>query len=91
MFDATRKTGACRINYEILGNAWPHLHGHVHPRYEWEPADRIAGPIWRYPAELRNAPEHEYDDGKHGELRARITRELQGLMRAAYAELGDPS
>ncbi|MFB8005199.1 HIT family protein [Nocardia sp. NPDC056000] len=26
-----------RINYEVLGNFWPHLHGHIHPRYQWEP------------------------------------------------------
>jgi diadenosine tetraphosphate (Ap4A) HIT family hydrolase len=24
-----------RINYEVLGNLWPHLHGHGHPRYRW--------------------------------------------------------
>jgi diadenosine tetraphosphate (Ap4A) HIT family hydrolase len=71
-----------RINYEILGNSWPVLHGHVHPRYEWEPADRITGPVWRYPKEVRDAPEHTYSDEKHGELRAAITAELQELMRA---------
>ncbi len=26
-----------RINYEVLGNLWPHLHGHIHARYRWEP------------------------------------------------------
>ena len=29
-----------RINYEVLGNSLNILHGHVHPRYEWEPAER---------------------------------------------------
>ena len=84
---ATREAGARRINYEVLGNGWHHLHGHVHPRYEWEPRDKIAFPVWRYPDDLRNAPEHEYDDERHGELRALITHELGRVMRDAYAEL----
>lgn len=87
VFGATREQGAHRINYEVLGNSWPHLHGHVHPRYEWEPSDKIGGPAWRYPKEVRNAPEHAYDDARHGELRAAITAELTRLMREAYATL----
>jgi diadenosine tetraphosphate (Ap4A) HIT family hydrolase len=74
----TRPAGAWRINYEVLGNGWPHLHGHVHPRYAWEPAERITGPVWRYPRELRNAPEHAYDDARHGELRGAIARSSRG-------------
>ena len=90
VLNATRDAGALRVNYEVLGNTWHHLHGHVHPRYDWEPPDRLAVPIWRYPDELRHAPEHEYDDERHGELRALITDELERVMRDAYAEL-DPS
>jgi diadenosine tetraphosphate (Ap4A) HIT family hydrolase len=88
VFAVTREHGAHRINYEVLGNSWPHLHGHVHPRYAWEPRDKAGGPVWRYPKEIRNAPEHAYDDAKHGELRARITAELERIMTAAYAGLG---
>jgi diadenosine tetraphosphate (Ap4A) HIT family hydrolase len=87
VFAATRERGARRVNYEVLGNSWPHLHGHVHPRYEWEPAERITGPVWRYPREERNADEHAYDDERHGELRAVITAELERLMADAYAAL----
>jgi len=75
-----RDKGLRRINYEVLGNAIPYLHGHVHPRYDWEPPNRITGPVWRYPKELRNDPEHAYSDAKHGELRSAITRELQALI-----------
>lgn len=57
-------------------------------RYEWEPSDKIGGPVWRYPKELRNAPEHAYDETRHGELRAAITVELTRVMQEAYAELG---
>jgi diadenosine tetraphosphate (Ap4A) HIT family hydrolase len=90
VFAVTKEHGARRINYEVLGNSWPHLHGHVHPRYEWEPRDKIGGPVWHYPKELRNAPEHAYNDARHGELRAAITAQLTRLMREAYAALGIP-
>jgi diadenosine tetraphosphate (Ap4A) HIT family hydrolase len=89
VFAVTRGNGAHRINYEVLGNSWPHLHGHVHARYEWEPADKIGGPVWRYPKELRNAAEHAYDDRRHGDLRASITAELRRVMDEAYAELDE--
>jgi diadenosine tetraphosphate (Ap4A) HIT family hydrolase len=81
---ACHDNGLRRINYEVLGNAIPTLHGHVHPRYEWEPPDKITGPVWRYPKEERNAAEHAYSDGKHGELRAAITAELRSLIERAY-------
>jgi diadenosine tetraphosphate (Ap4A) HIT family hydrolase len=86
VFAATRDNGARRINYEVLGNSWPRLHGHVHVRYDWEPSDMLRWPVWRYPNELREAPEHAYDEARHGELRATITGELTRIMREAYAE-----
>jgi hypothetical protein len=61
------------------------LHGHVHARYGWEPADRIGGPVWRYPKEERDHDPHAYDATRHGELRVRITVELQRVMAEAYA------
>jgi diadenosine tetraphosphate (Ap4A) HIT family hydrolase len=90
VFAVTRPQGAHRINYEVLGNSWPHLHGHVHVRYGWEPRDKVGGPVWRYPKEVRNAAEHAYDDSRHGELRAAIAAELKRLMGQAYASLDVP-
>lgn len=88
VFAATRANGAWRINYEVLGNGWPHLHGHTHPRYTWEPQERITGPIWQYPEEIRNAPEHAYADDRHGAVRAAVKAELIRVMDEAYGELG---
>ena len=76
--------GLRRINYEVLGNSVPVLHGHVHARYGWEPSDKITGPVWRYPKEVRNDPAHAYSDKRHGELRAAITAELNDLIGRAY-------
>ena len=81
---ACRDNGLLRINYEVLGNSLPILHGHVHARYDWEPPDRIGGPVWRYPQDERNDPASAYSDATHGELRAAITAELQGLTERAY-------
>ena len=81
---ACRPHGLRRMNYEVLGNSVPVLHGHVHPRYEWEPLERISGPVWRYSKEERDAPEHVYSDDKHGKLRAAITAELRSLIERAY-------
>lgn len=81
---ACRANGLRRINYEVLGNGLPVLHGHVHPRYDWEPAERITGPVWRYPKEVRDDPASAYSDERHGDLRARITEDLNDLMGRAY-------
>jgi diadenosine tetraphosphate (Ap4A) HIT family hydrolase len=78
--NACRELGGLRrMNYEILGNSMPGLHGHVHARYDWEPVDRIGLPVWCYPSAERNAPEHAYDDARHRELRDAITVELRRL------------
>jgi len=70
-----------RINYEILGNTDAYLHAHVWARYEWEPAQYIGGPVWRYPREQRGAPEHAFSEERHGELRQRIKSALETLMQ----------
>jgi diadenosine tetraphosphate (Ap4A) HIT family hydrolase len=82
---ACRDNGLSRINYEVLGNSLPVLHGHVHARYDWEPPDRIGGPVWRYPQDERNDPVCAYSDAKHGALRAAIAAELHGLTERAYS------
>ena len=81
---ACRDNGLRRINYEVLGNSLNVFHGHVHARYEWEPKDRIGGPVWRYSKEERNDPAVAYNNQAYGELRAAITAKLKGLLEAAY-------
>ncbi|WP_181781857.1 HIT family protein [Pseudonocardia pini] len=66
-----------RLNYEILGNSWSHLHGHVHARYVWEPDEYRSMPVWRYPD--LHADEHLAGPA-HEELRERIALELQALL-----------
>jgi diadenosine tetraphosphate (Ap4A) HIT family hydrolase len=82
---ACRRDGLRRINYEVPGNSMDFLHGHVHARYDWEPADLVGGPVWRYPKDVRYDDAHVYDEQRHGPLRARITTELERVMTAAYA------
>jgi diadenosine tetraphosphate (Ap4A) HIT family hydrolase len=76
--------GLRRINYEVLGNSLDWLHGHVHPRYTWEPPERAAWPVWNYPPEEREASAVAYTEELHGGLRGAITRELERLIGEAY-------
>ncbi|MET8183122.1 HIT domain-containing protein [Streptomyces sp. NPDC005336] len=71
-----------RLNYEVLGNSWEHLHGHIHPRYGWEPDQFLHGPVWRY-GDQRLAPEDRLGP-KHDALRQDITRALTEILSEAY-------
>ncbi len=71
-----------RLNYEVLGNSWEYLHGHIHPRYEWEPPHLLRGPVWRYGQE-RTAPEHALGS-RHDSLRQDIKQALTGVLAEAY-------
>lgn len=70
--------GFRRINYEVLGNTWAHLHGHVHARYDWEPTALRVGPVHLYGAE-RSALEHALGP-RHDRLRAAITGTLSEML-----------
>lgn len=75
--------GLRRVNYEILGNTDAFLHAHVFPRYDWEPAERVTMPVFLYPKENWTAVEHQYDDSRHGNLRAAIKEDLERLAATA--------
>jgi diadenosine tetraphosphate (Ap4A) HIT family hydrolase len=66
-----------RINYEILGNSDPQLHGHVFPRYLWEPAEMRHGPVWRYP-DLHD-PRYELGS-QHDDLREALRGALDKVL-----------
>ena len=73
-----------RINYGILGNSHPHLHAHLFPRYDWEPAELRKRNVWRYPEEYWNK-EYAFDPAKHGDMRNRLIETLRDLMAQAYS------
>jgi diadenosine tetraphosphate (Ap4A) HIT family hydrolase len=45
-------TGACRINYAVMGNQDPILHAHIIPRFASEPPERLRSSPWNYPKEV---------------------------------------
>ena len=65
-------TGAIRINYEVLGNLEPALHGHVFPRFADEPEDLRTKPVWFYDWDA--AP--KFDENAHGALKQQIADAL---------------
>ncbi|WP_327358222.1 HIT family protein [Streptomyces sp. NBC_01304] len=67
-----------RVNLEILGNRDGFLHAHVWPRYAWEPADVVRGPVWWYPQERWSDEEFALGP-RHDDLRDAIGAELDGL------------
>ena len=79
-----RPRGLVRMNYEVLGNALHVVHAHVLPRYEWEPPERLSGPVWRYEKSELYGEADAYDDDRHGTLRAALEAELARLIAAAY-------
>jgi SAM-dependent methyltransferase/diadenosine tetraphosphate (Ap4A) HIT family hydrolase len=71
-----------RVNLEILGNTDPFLHAHVWPRYEWEPAELVGRPVWRYPHD-RWSDERFGLGPRHAVLREAIGSELDRLRSTA--------
>jgi diadenosine tetraphosphate (Ap4A) HIT family hydrolase len=71
-----------RLNYSIYGNTDAYLHAHIFPRYPWEPAGMIPGPVWLYPRENWSNPELAYDEARHGHLRRKIAAALAEVMVA---------
>ena len=67
-----------RVNLEILGNSDPYLHAHVWPRYDWEPAEFVGGPVWLHPRERWSDPGYALG-ARHDPLRAALEQELRRL------------
>ena len=45
-----------KLNYEILGNVYPHLHCHISPRYKDDPG--VKDPVWFKVSELAKSDKH---------------------------------
>ena len=50
-----------KMNYECLGNSEPHVHWHLLPRNQSEPAELRRGPIWLRPESERKVTLDESD------------------------------
>ena len=66
------------INVELLGNAVPHLHWHIIPRYRSE--DRWGGPIWT--TEQSEQPVNRLEDSEYHNLAGKINLALDRRGRA---------
>jgi len=71
-------TGAERVNYLVLCNQVPELHGHVIPRYaEEDPEKRLLGPFEAYA--FNDAPEADVV-GRDAELFQALSSALQARL-----------
>ncbi len=63
--------GAVKMNYELLGNQLAHIHWHVVPRLQGDPAPRL--PTWAVPHERRTLAPTELAE-RLALIRARLPR-----------------
>ena len=70
-------TGAARINYSILGNVLPILHGHIFPRYESEEPEFRPKAVWTYPDFEARGP--RFDLARDAKLMALVCAKLVEL------------
>ena len=64
------------INVELLGNAVPHLHWHIIPRYKSEVC--WGGPIWT--TSLSEQPVRHLDESEYGELANKMNLAFDRLV-----------
>ena len=67
-----READADHVNVELLGNAVPHLHWHIIPRYKNE--NRWGGPIWM--TNLSEQPKRLLDEGEYASLAEKLNSAL---------------
>ena len=67
--------GAFKMNYEVLGNADPHLHCHLIPRQQGEPKPKA--PAWLHPE-----PQAEMEPAAAEAIKRRIAAQSHALSDA---------
>jgi diadenosine tetraphosphate (Ap4A) HIT family hydrolase len=65
------------LNYELLGNAEPHLHWHIFPRHASDPSPQ--GPVWKIPRELRYSDQYRPTATELNAYRTNLLNELNRL------------
>lgn len=70
-----------RVNVEILGNTDAFLHCHISPRYDREPPERVAHPVWLYDASHWSDPDSLLGPA-HDYLRAALAEEVASRRNA---------
>lgn len=74
------------LNYEALGNAEPHLHWHIFPRYKDDPNPR--GPTWQIDKSLRYSEKFRAGKAELIEYKKNIINQLEGFSRLTILDKG---
>jgi len=68
------------MNVELLGNALPHLHWHIVPRYKDDP--RWGSPIWLdWPPDEFNVNRKKLPEGEAARMAQRILAQVEAAIR----------
>jgi diadenosine tetraphosphate (Ap4A) HIT family hydrolase len=72
-----------KLNYEMLGNAVPHLHWHIFPRYADDP-DRLR-PVWFRYSDAMDDPKYQLSPDERDYMRQTLAGEILRLRDARNA------
>jgi diadenosine tetraphosphate (Ap4A) HIT family hydrolase len=67
-----------KLNYEMLGNAVPHLHWHIFPRYPDDPERNR--PVWFRYQEAMKDPRYELSSGELAKMKLDLGNEIARLV-----------
>ena len=69
-----------KINYELLGNTFPHMHWHIFPRYGNDPDPSM--PIWRVDKSVRCTPEYKVEGKELLHLKQKLLEALKTTCKS---------
>lgn len=69
-----------KINYELLGNGYSHLHWHLFPRFDGD--TKVKGPVWWIPKEEMFSEKYKLSEEELSFQKQKLKNEIEKLINA---------